>query len=198
MIVRPSEELRIGSFVMRPTHDVDVEVYTEAQRASHAHLAQYEGWAQPVPTLAASELWVGYCRTQWQAGTGFTYCTYDALTGDLVGSVGTHPLAADPQGASIGYWTLEHRTGSGAATLGTAALVVAVLNLGVLDRLEIHHDVNNTISARIPRRLGFQQTEARPRPRTAPGEAGHELVWRIERRWFQKTYAHRLWVEEHH
>jgi len=44
--------------------------------------------------------------------------------------------------------------------------------------VEIHHDVANVRSGRIPEALGFRHVEDRARPPAAPGETGVERVWR--------------------
>ena len=68
--VRMSEsappELRIGLLVLRPAMEADVAEYTAAQLASHAHLAQYEGWAQATPTETATQSWFAWCRSGWE------------------------------------------------------------------------------------------------------------------------------------
>ena len=192
----PPEEIRIGPFLLLPCAHADAGVYTAAQVASHAHLAQFEGWAQELPTFDASLARIEWCRQVWESRRGYFYCTYDVVTQELVGSVGMHDVDGEAGTFEIGYWTVEAHTMRGAATLGSVALVAAAFGLERTDRVVIQCDVNNIVSARVPRRLGFQLRETRPRPRTAPGEAGVAMVHVCERRWYPKTYGHRLWVEE--
>ena len=189
----PPEEIRIGSFVLRPCGQADARLYTAAQLVSHDHLAQFEGWAQPLPTVEGSQARIEWSRQVWDSGRGYFYCTYDAETEELVGSVGMHAADGQKRALEIGYWTVEAHTMRGAATLGAVALTAAAFGL---DRVVIQCDVNNIVSARIPRRLGYQVNETRPRPVTAPGEAGVVMLHICDRRWYPKTYAHRMWVEE--
>jgi RimJ/RimL family protein N-acetyltransferase len=188
-------ELAIASLRLRPCFDADVTAYTTAQQQSHAHLARFEGWAQPVPSEAATLHWFGWCRVGWAEGARYVWCCYDAASGDLVGSVGLYRDTASSLTFQLGYWTLERWTNRGLATFAAAAATHAGLSLAGVERIEILHDVANDVSGRIPRRLGYRLREARSRARTAPGESGHELVHEIERAWYPRTYAHRLWVE---
>ena len=105
-------------------------------------------------------------------------------------------VAGDDTVFELGYWTAEPHIMRQVATLGAAAATWAAFLMPRVQRVEIHCDVANTVSGRIPRRLGFQLLKTLPRPATAPGEAGQELINVCERRWYPKTYAHRLWVEE--
>ena len=58
----PPEEIRIGSFVLRPCGQADPGLYTAAQLASHQHLAEFEGWAQPLPTVEGSKARIEWSR----------------------------------------------------------------------------------------------------------------------------------------
>lgn len=196
MSERPPLELRIGSLVLRPAMEADVAGYTAAQLASHAHLAQYEGWAQATPTESATQSWFAWCRSGWEQGIRFVWCSYDVASGDLVGSVGLY--REPPAPFQLGYWTLERWTNRGLATLAAAAATHAGFLVDAVERIEIVHDVANDVSGRIPRRLGYRLHETRARNRTAPGEMGRVLVHQCDRAWYPKTYAHRLWVEEGH
>jgi RimJ/RimL family protein N-acetyltransferase len=47
--------------------------------------------------------------------------------------------------------------------------------------VEIHCDAANTASAAVPRRLGHQLVEQRPRVAKAPADTDVELVWAVTR-----------------
>lgn len=196
---RLPRQLRIGRSALRPVWETDEEQYTAAQLASHEHLARFEGWAQAIPTHSATRAWFELCRDGWAAGHRFVFAVFEADDAcAFVGSVGLHALPDDPHAFTVGYWTIEAACNRGHATLGTAALTWAAFQLGHVDRVEVHCDAANAVSARIPRRLGFELVGTRSRALTAPAQLGRDLVFSCRRASYPKTYAHRLWVEEHH
>src|SRR6266540_3255034 len=74
-------------------------------------------------------------------------------------------------------------TGRGLVTAAAAALVREAFALPEVDRVEIIHDLANTRSAGVPRRLGFTEVGRRASRQlpAAPGESGIEVVWRLTR-----------------
>ncbi len=198
---RPPRELVVGALRMAPVWEADARAYTEVQQASHDHLARFEGWAQARPTEGASRSWFQLCRQGWDAGQRYVYASYDADLDDPtdgtpprpVGSAGLHALPGRPDGFSIGYWTVAPSCRRGFATLGTAALTWAAFQLEDIDTIEVHCDAANAVSARIPRRLGFELVGTRSRALTAPAQLGRDLVFACTRKLFPTTYACRLW-----
>ncbi len=70
----------------------------------------------------------------------------------------------------------------GAATDAARCLVTAAFEMVGVDFVEIHHDIANVVSGRIPARLGFTLKCEREDGIAAPGEVGvEERVWRRER-----------------
>jgi RimJ/RimL family protein N-acetyltransferase len=194
---RPVTELVLGGLALRPVWETDEERYTSSQAASHEHLARFEGWAQAVPTRSATRAWFELCREGWKAGHRFVYGAFEADDPcAFVGSVGLHVLPDDVNAFTIGYWTLESAGNRGHATLGAAALTWAAFQLGHIERVEVHCDAANAVSARIPRRLGFELVGTRSRALTAPAQLGRDLVFSCTRSTYPRTYAHRLWVEQ--
>jgi RimJ/RimL family protein N-acetyltransferase len=188
-------ELGIGELTLRPVHLCDEAAYLDAVIASHDHLAEFEGWAQAVPTAASTRSWFEWCARGWDQGERLVYGALDRA-GDFVACGGLYRSPSEESLYTIGYWTRADRIMKGYATLLAVALTQVALGGDGPDALEIHCDVANSVSARIPRRLGYQLVAHRPRAVTAPKEQGVAMIWRLERRWYQRTYAHRLWVEE--
>lgn len=192
---RPPRCLAAGEIELAPVWEVDEDEYTAAQVASHAHLARFEGWAQAVPTVAATRSWFDLCRQGWETGHRFVYGVL-AERRSLVGSVGLHLLPGDLDAYTVGYWTVESACNRGYATLAAAAATHAAFGLAHVTRVEVHCDAANAVSARIPRRLGFELTGTRSRPLTAPAQLGRDLVFACGRDGYPRTYAHRLWHEQ--
>lgn len=194
----PPTELLISTLRLRPWALGDAEAYTDAVRSSHDHLRRFEGWAQAVPTPSASLDYLRWCSDSFAAGTAFVYGVFDATSGDVVGSVGLYSLANQPRALMIGYWTHVAHTNRGAATFAAAAATWAAFSRDTTDTVEVHCDVANEVSARIPRRLGFRLAETRPRPRLAPEELGRALVFTLARADYPRTYGYRVWNESRH
>ena len=58
----------------------------------------------------------------------------------------------------------------------------AAFTLPGIDHVEIHHDVLNLASGRVPEKLGFSPIGTRaPKTGLAPGDSGTTRVWRITR-----------------
>jgi RimJ/RimL family protein N-acetyltransferase len=47
--------------------------------------------------------------------------------------------------------------------------------------VEIHHDVANPASGRVPAKLGFVHVSDEAHAIEAPGETGTQRIWRMER-----------------
>jgi ribosomal-protein-serine acetyltransferase len=87
----------------------------------------------------------------------------------------------EPGALEIGYWIHVDHTGRGLATRSAARLTEAGLALPGVDRIEIHHDSANTISGRVPPRLGYVRLREEPADAPAPGGTGIHVVWGMDR-----------------
>ena len=76
-------------------------------------------------------------------------------------------------GLEIGYWVHPGFTGRGVATAAAAALTEAALALPGIDRVEIHHDILNLASGRVPAKLGYDCVGTTATTvELAPGDSG--------------------------
>lgn len=67
------------------------------------------------------------------------------------------------------------------ASAAVRCLVVGAFPMPDVECVEVHHDVANIASGRIPERLGFSFVEERADEPVAPAEVGVERVWRRNR-----------------
>ena len=112
---------------------------------------------------------------------GWDYTVYERVTDTLVGGAGLH-RGVDPFALNIGYWTRSDRTGRGYATAAARALTeVAFTLIPGVQRVEIHMDKANVVSAAVPRKLGYQLDHEEVRRVEAPGHTGHGFVWVLDR-----------------
>ena len=77
----------------------------------------------------------------------------------------------------IGYWVHSAYVGRGYAT--AVALVLAEAGLGEpgIDRVEIHHDLDNPASGRVAAKAGFHEVRRLTVEKKALCDSGTHLVW---------------------
>jgi RimJ/RimL family protein N-acetyltransferase len=102
------------------------------------------------------------------------------LDGAVAGSCGLHRRQGH-RTLEIGYWIHVSFLGWGLGTKVAAMLTEAAFSLPEVTATEIHHDKANTVSARIPRRLGYRFLGESPDIVEAPGEVGIDCAWRFPR-----------------
>jgi ribosomal-protein-serine acetyltransferase len=175
---RPPEKLGHGQARLRRWRAADADELYRVVSDCLDHLRPWMPWADGYDRSRA-EQFVTLSEHDWQAGVAFHYAILS--DGAVAGSCGLMRRVG-PGGMELGYWLHPAYTGRGLATAATAALVEQAFGLPGVDHVLIVHDLANTASGAIPRRLGFDQVERRARSQPgAPGEAGVDLVWRLTR-----------------
>ena len=159
----------------------DAEAMHEVVSANVEHLRPWMGWIalEPLTVDDRRDLILGWERA-WIAGG-------DVLTGiwqygALVGGCGLHRRIG-PDGLEIGYWVGAAHVGHGIATAAARALTDLAFTVPEVEGVEIHHDVANLRSRRVPEKLGFEWICQVPADRqlTGTAETGTDDVWRVSR-----------------
>jgi ribosomal-protein-serine acetyltransferase len=182
---RPQQTIDRGDFALRRWRaDSDFEPLFRMIEESLDHLRPWLPWVAR-HCAEATRTFLAGCGPKWQNGEAYNY----AISGDstLVGScsmyrVGNRYRADNPRGLIIGYWLHPAATGRGIATRAAAVMAAEAFAMPDVEYVEIVHDVANTASGAIPRRLGF--TEVRREqvvPPAAPSDRGVDMVWRLTR-----------------
>jgi ribosomal-protein-serine acetyltransferase len=177
---KPAEILTHGPVRLRRWRATDADAFYQLVMESLEHLRPWMPWATGY-TYEDAVTFTAQCEQHWESGIAYQYAitTYDVV----VGSCGL-TRRIGPGGLEIGYWLHPTHTGRGLATAAAAALVRQAFASADINRVEIVHDVANTASGEVPRRLGFTQIERRSQsgePLTS-GQAGVEVVWRLTRK----------------
>jgi RimJ/RimL family protein N-acetyltransferase len=173
----PPEKLAHASTALRRWREADAALCLRLVSESLEHLRPWMPWATSNYGLAETTGYLQRCEADWEARTAFQYLIL--ASGQPAGSAGLMARIGDG-GLEIGYWVHPGFTGRGVATSAAAALTEAALALPGIDHVEIHHDVLNLASERVPAKLGFSQVgTARARFALAPGDSGTTRVWRI-------------------
>jgi RimJ/RimL family protein N-acetyltransferase len=146
-----------GGPVIRCWDPRDAPLLKEAIDSSLEHLQLWMPWAYQEPQeLDAKAALLRHFRGNFDLGQDFVYGIFSPDETRVLGGSGLHTRVGE--GAfEIGYWVRLDAVRQGIATTVAAALTRVGIELGGADRIEIHVDVDNAVSCRIPRRLGYRE-----------------------------------------
>jgi RimJ/RimL family protein N-acetyltransferase len=168
-----------GGLILHRARPQDAPAMTEAITASLEHLRPFMEWIANEPLSPARRLMlIAGWRHAWDNGGDMVFSMW--LGDALVGGCGLHRRHG-PHGLEIGYWVHVDHIGKGYATAASRALTTAAFEIPEIDFVEIHHDINNTRSGRVPAKLGYELIGDRPGEVHAPGDDGRDRIWRVTR-----------------
>ena len=127
-----------------------------AIRETFDELKIWMPWAQQIPNLEESEIFVRGARCQFLAREDLTLFLFLKGTNTLVGGSGLHRINWDIPKFEIGYWCRKRFQGQGYITESTEAITKFAFETLGAKRVEIRCDSKNVRSRRIPDRLGFK------------------------------------------
>ena len=175
----PPERLTHASIELRRWRATDADLSFRLVSESLEHLRPWMPWATSDYGLATASEYLQRCEADWTAGSAFQYLI---LAGDQPACSAGLMARIGEGGLEIGYWVHPAFTGRGVATSAAAALTDAAFTLPGIDHVEIHHDVLNLASERVPAKLGFSAVgTTAARFGLAPADSGTTQVWRITR-----------------
>ena len=127
-----------------------------AIRETFDDLKAWMPWAQQMPTLEESEIFVRRAQCQFSAREDLTLFLFLKGTDTLVGGSGLHRINWDIPKFEIGYWCRKRFQGQGYVTESTEAIAKFAFETLGAKRVEIRCDLKNVRSQHIPDRLGFK------------------------------------------
>jgi ribosomal-protein-serine acetyltransferase len=177
VIVPGTAPVPAAELVVRPWRVEDAPQLQAAVVDSVEHLRPWMPWIAHEPLTVAQ-------RAQLIAGWLHPHTPDEVFglfaAGTVVGGCGLHPRIG-PGGLEIGYWVRLGWTGRGYATEAARRLTAIALARPGITHVEIHHDVANVASGRVPAKLRFTLVGDHPETPTSPGESGVERIWRLGR-----------------
>jgi RimJ/RimL family protein N-acetyltransferase len=146
-----------GGPVVRCWDPRDAPLLKDAVDSSLEHLREWMPWAYYEPQeLDAKAALLRTFRGNFDLGQDFVYGIFSADETRVLGGTGLHTRVGN--GAfEIGYWVRADAVRQGIATAVAGALTRVGIELAGADRIEIHIDVDNEVSSRVPRRLGYRE-----------------------------------------
>ncbi|WP_405682654.1 GNAT family N-acetyltransferase [Streptomyces sp. NBC_00057] len=175
---RPNEIIACDDFALRRWRAAsDIDSLFLMIEESLDHLRPWMPWIARHSRETTRDF-LADCDPKWQSGDSFNYAI--VKDGTLVGSCSIY-RAAEPRGRVMGYWLHAAATGQGIATRAAAALAAEAFALPDVEYLEIAHDLANTASGAVPRRLGFFEAGRKQVAPAAPSDTGTDVIWRLNR-----------------
>ena len=125
------------------------------------HLLPWIPWATPAaPGADEVRSLIKMWMNQRATGANAIYAMFDQANDRLVGGVGFYDRVG-PGILEIGYWIRASATGRGYATEAARTLTNVGFTLPGIEQLEMHVDLKNEASTKIPLRLGYALTRVR-------------------------------------
>lgn len=177
MAEAPAEVLDVQGGVLSRTRESDAGQLAQAVGESLEHLRPWMPWAtEEAADPQAQRVRCREAEESWDSGSEYVYLLRPEPAGQVIGCFGLHRRLG-PGAIEIGYWMHVDFAGRGYATACARALTQTALALPDVATVEIHTDEANTISAAIPRRLGYRLDRVDERPPDAPAESGRLQIW---------------------
>lgn len=171
----PAYRIETERLVVRCWAPHDAPLLKDAVDTSLGHLRAWMPWAHGEPqTLEEKVALLRRFRGQFDLDEDYVYGIFTRDESRVLGGTGLHARVG-PNAREIGYWIRADAEGHGFVTETVAALTRVGFELERLERLEIRCDPENTRSAAVPRRLGYEHEatlrgrvrDAHDRPRDA-------------------------------
>lgn len=147
----PPEELETARLRLRPPDLVDAPAVFE-RWAQDPEITRYLTWL-PHVELAESEAHIVRCIAGWQSGEEFVWLIETRAAGTLVGSIAAR---AGVHGVDLGYLLARDAWGKGYMVEAVNAVADWFLAQPDIYRVWAVCDTENTASARVLERAGFE------------------------------------------
>jgi RimJ/RimL family protein N-acetyltransferase len=153
----PFYRLQTDRVIIRCYEPTDAPTMSETILRNHEHLIPWMPWAiKDQHTVPFCLDLIRKFRGSYDLGTDYPMGVFDLRNGQYIGGTGLH-LRAGAGALEIGYWIDERLARQGFATHVAATLTKAAFEYTSVHRMNIHMQVGNIASERIPERLGYRR-----------------------------------------
>ncbi len=140
--------------LFRRTHCHDIDMW-DAINESRTFLREYLFWVDGTKDFSDVYATTDLFTKFWNDDVEWCYAIYRRSDNKFLGCIGAHNINFRNQSAELGYWLRQPETGNGYMTEAVKALEEELFKQG-LHRLTILCDVNNTASANVATRAGYE------------------------------------------
>ncbi|MHA1884723.1 MAG: GNAT family N-acetyltransferase [Promethearchaeota archaeon] len=186
--IGPAYRIETVNLIIRCYNPTDAPLLQKSVQESYDHLLPWLPWVkiEPEPLSTKVERLRKF-RAAFDASENFIYGIFDKEETELIGGTGLHPRIG-PNAFEIGYWINVNHINKGYATEVAEALTKVAFEIEKVNRIEIHCDPKNKVSAAIPRKLGFiHEATLRKRTENFQGELIDSMVWTLLKEDYLKT-----------
>lgn len=183
-MINPVYKIQIDDLTIRCYEREDVFSLKESIDVSLDHLHKYMDWSHnhKNETIVEKENRLVQWKKDFLANKDFTYAVYRGEK--HVASTGLHNHFED-NALEIGYWVRADEINKGIATKISLALCIAAFEKLGVDRIEIHHKLDNIASSKVPQKLFFKQGENYIHPKNGEGN-----TWILDKELYKKNKQH--------
>jgi ribosomal-protein-serine acetyltransferase len=167
----------------------DAPLVYELVDRNRPYLREWLPWVDGTASVEPVAEFITRAAAQWDAGLG-TQCGIFA-GGELIGSIGVHPIDWANRNCSIGYWVDASQQRKGIVTRCCTSLLDYLFEELSLHRVEIRCGTGNHKSCAIPQRLGFTRDGVAREAEWVSGRWVDLVVWSmLEEEWRKHRADH--------
>ena len=149
------DKIITNRLVIRSYTKMDARLFKEAIDSSLKELTPWMPWAKYDPeSIENKEILLETFDKQFKKGEDYNFGIFDINEEYLIGSTGLHPRI-DGNAMEIGYWLNTLHYNKGYAVEAVKSLLFVGFKFLKLERIEIHCDILNVKSRKIPVKLDF-------------------------------------------
>ncbi|MGB1315320.1 MAG: GNAT family N-acetyltransferase [Chitinophagales bacterium] len=153
----PIYKIKIDNLVIRCAEHNDAKAQKEAIDASLEHLHEFMLWSHYEPeSIEKKQERIKRWRKDYLENKDYSVVVFDGEK--LVACAGLH-TRLEGNALEIGYWVRADEVKKGIASKISVALTILALEYIKVDEVAIHHNIKNTVSAKVPQKLNFQRQE---------------------------------------
>jgi RimJ/RimL family protein N-acetyltransferase len=155
VIPAPDPPLSDGVVTLRPWSREDVDPLVACLDGEEDIVRWLDAIPQPYHEAEANS-WIEQASSGWRDGTAAPFAVTDAVSGDLVGSVGVGWVGdREERVGEVGYWMRQEQRGRGLTTRAVRLVSRWALQELGCERLQLRADADNVPSQRVAEKAGF-------------------------------------------
>lgn len=161
--------------IKRRSHAYDNDLFQLIDK-SRDFLRNYLFWIDDTKSLDDVKAVTDIFNNNWNEQRSFEYVFLDKNNEKLIGAGGVHTISHMHRWAELGYYLSKDAVGHGYITEAVNLLTGALFD-NKINRVVIQCDKQNTSSAKVAERCGFEYEGCQKEARFAYGQYRDELIY---------------------